>query len=168
MLFYLNSKMGDNSDKKKKKIRVTYFFIRNPYMKFQNISIPGSKVMLCTRKRDERKNEQMHEQTSQKQYAPPTFFIVGGIVKTFPPSNLTCYKDSRPCPTVSQHQLVAPVTQGTHDTFAPPPDFRDGRRGSHPGFRIRTILVIFDLRVTPMLPAVSSQLAFRFRRRSEK
>ena len=28
-------------------------------MKFQNISIHGSKVMLCTSKRDERINEQM-------------------------------------------------------------------------------------------------------------
>ena len=58
MLFYFkgnNSKMGDNSDKK---IQVTYIFMRNPYMKFQNISIPGSKVMLCTRKRDEQTNEQ--------------------------------------------------------------------------------------------------------------
>ena len=27
-------------------------------------------------------------------------------IKTFPPSTLTCYKDSRPCPTVSQHQLA--------------------------------------------------------------
>ena len=26
------------------------------------------------------------------------------------PSTLTCYKDSRPCPTVSQYQLDAPVT----------------------------------------------------------
>ena len=58
MLFYLkgnNSKMGDNSDKEK--IPVTYFFMRNPYMKFQNISIHGSKVMLCTRKRDKRTNK---------------------------------------------------------------------------------------------------------------
>ena len=30
-------------------------------------------------------------------------------IKTFP-STLTCYKDSKPCPTVSQHQLDAPVT----------------------------------------------------------
>ena len=52
--------MGDNSDKKK--IWVTYIFMRNPYMEFQNISIHGSKVMLCTRKRD----EQMNEWTSQK------------------------------------------------------------------------------------------------------
>ena len=29
-------------------------------------------------------------------------------IKTFP-STLTCYKDSRPCPTVSQYQLDAPV-----------------------------------------------------------
>ena len=30
------------------KILVTYFFMRNPYMKFQNISIHGSKLMLYT------------------------------------------------------------------------------------------------------------------------
>ena len=36
--------MGDNSDKKT--IRVTYFFMRNPYMKCQNISIHDSKHML--------------------------------------------------------------------------------------------------------------------------
>ena len=30
-------------------------------------------------------------------------------IKIFP-STLTCYKDSRPCPTVSQYQLDAPVT----------------------------------------------------------
>ena len=29
-------------------------------------------------------------------------------IKTFP-STLTCYKDSRPCPTVSQYQLDVPV-----------------------------------------------------------
>ena len=34
------SKMGGNSDKKKK-IRVSHIFKRNPYMKFQNISIHG-------------------------------------------------------------------------------------------------------------------------------
>ena len=42
MLFYYkenNSKMGDNSDKK---VQVAYFFMRNPYMKFQNISIHDS------------------------------------------------------------------------------------------------------------------------------
>ena len=30
-------------------------------------------------------------------------------IKTFP-STLTCYKDSRPCPTVSQYQVDALVT----------------------------------------------------------
>ena len=46
MLIYYkgnNSKMGENLDKKT--IRVIYFFIRNPYMKFQNISIHGSNNM---------------------------------------------------------------------------------------------------------------------------
>ena len=62
MLFYEkgnNSKMGDSLDKKK--ILVTYFFMRNPYMKFQNISIHGSKVMLCTRKCNERTKEQTNK-----------------------------------------------------------------------------------------------------------
>ena len=43
MLFYLkgnNSKMGNNLDKKKNTGRL--FFMRSPYMKFQNISIHGS------------------------------------------------------------------------------------------------------------------------------
>ena len=32
-------------------------------------------------------------------------------------------------------------------------DFQDGGHGGHLGFRIRTILAIFDLQVTLMLPA---------------
>ena len=35
-----NSRKGDNSVKKKK--RVSYFSMRNPYMKFQNPSVHGS------------------------------------------------------------------------------------------------------------------------------
>ena len=49
MLFYYkgnNSKTGDNSDKEKK--YESPFFMKNPYMKFQNNSIYGSKLMLCT------------------------------------------------------------------------------------------------------------------------
>ena len=50
MLFYQmgnNTKIGDNLDKKK--IQVTYFFMRNQNMKFQNIRIVhGSKLMLYT------------------------------------------------------------------------------------------------------------------------
>ena len=38
----------------------------------------------------------------------------------------------------------------------------------HLGFPIGMILAIFDIQVTPMLSTVWSQLAFRFRRRSEK
>ena len=33
----------------------------------------------------------------------------------YSPSTLTCYKDSRPCPTVSQYQLDAPVTAGIRE-----------------------------------------------------
>ena len=32
-------------------------------------------------------------------------------------------------------------------------DFQDGRNGGHLGFQIGTILAIFDLQVTPMLPS---------------
>ena len=54
-------------------------------MKFQNISIHGSKVMLCTRKCDKRKNEQPNEQTDKLEAisAPPphptNVFKIGGI-----------------------------------------------------------------------------------------
>ena len=44
-------------------------------------------------------------------------------IKIFPPpptSTLTCYKDSRPCPTVSQYQLDAPGRRKIYDTFATP------------------------------------------------
>ena len=44
-----NSEKRHNTDEKKKKC-VTYIFIRNSYMKFQNHSIYGSKVMLCIKK----------------------------------------------------------------------------------------------------------------------
>ena len=44
-------------------------------MKFQNISIHGSKVMLCTRKRDERTNV-----TNERTNKPEVTFKVGGII----------------------------------------------------------------------------------------
>ena len=47
-------------------------------------------------------------------------------IKTFP-SILTCCKDSRPCPTQSQYQLDAPVTQDTqHLCLTQPPLFNSG------------------------------------------
>ena len=59
---------GDNSDKKK--IGVSYFLTRNPYMKFQN---PSFKFLL-----NGRTNKRTNGLTSRKQYAPH-FFKVGGI-----------------------------------------------------------------------------------------
>ena len=46
--------------------------------------------------------------------------------------------------------------------------FEQTLNGSQLGFTIGTILAFYDLRVTPMLPTVSSQLVFQFRRRGEK
>ena len=45
-----NSRKGNNRDKKK--IQDNYFFMRNPYLKFPKPCMNGSKVMLCTNKRD--------------------------------------------------------------------------------------------------------------------
>ena len=39
-------------------------------------------------------------------------------------------------------------------------DFQDGGHGHHTGFLTGMILAIFDLQVAPILPIVSSQLAF--------
>ena len=47
-------------------------------------------------------------------------------------------------------------------------DFQDSHHGGHLGFTIGMILAIFDLQVTKCFLPVSSQLAFLFRRRSEK
>ena len=44
--------------------------MRNPYKKFHNSSMHGSKVMLCIKKRDE-------QPTAQKQYANPTSSKLG-------------------------------------------------------------------------------------------
>ena len=45
-------------------------------------------------------------------------------------------------------------------------DFHDGPHGSHLWFPIRTILVIFDLQVTPMLPTkFPSNLAYLFQKK---
>ena len=60
----------------RKKIHVSYFFMRNPYKKFQNISIYGSKVMLCIKKHDERTDGWMN---NPEAICPSNFFEVGGI-----------------------------------------------------------------------------------------
>ena len=66
---------------KGKKIWVSYFFMKNPYMKFQNPSMYGLEVMLCIKKRNGRTHgrtdARTHAQTSQKQYAPPTSLKLG-------------------------------------------------------------------------------------------
>ena len=43
-----NARKGHNPEKKK--ICVSYFFMRNPYMKFQSPSMHNSKLMLCMKK----------------------------------------------------------------------------------------------------------------------
>ena len=63
--------------------------MRNPYMKFQNSSIHGFKVMLCIKKRDERTDGRtegraggrMDGQTNNPEaICPSNFFEVGGII----------------------------------------------------------------------------------------
>ena len=53
--------MGDNSDKKKNTDHL-FFHVESIYEISKNISIHGSKVMLGTRKRDER----IHEKKKKK------------------------------------------------------------------------------------------------------
>ena len=47
-------------------------------------------------------------------------------------------------------------------------DFQNDGHGGHLGFPIGTILAIFNLQVTLMLPTKFRELTFGFRRRSEK
>ena len=51
--------------------------MRNPYKKFQNSSIHGSKVMLCIKKRDERTDGRKDGRTTQKQLAPQLLWSWG-------------------------------------------------------------------------------------------
>ena len=56
--------------------------MRNPYMKFQNSSIHGFKVMLCIKKRDERTDGRTDGRTNNPEaICPSNFFEVGGIKK---------------------------------------------------------------------------------------
>ena len=78
-----NSEKGHNPVKKK--IQVSYFFMRNPYKKFQNSSIHGSKVMLCIKKREEWMEGRMDGRTdgwtnNPEATCPSNFFEVGGII----------------------------------------------------------------------------------------
>ena len=55
--------------------------MRNPYKKFQNSSIHGSKVMLCIKKRDERMEGWTDGRTNNPEaICPSNFFEVGGII----------------------------------------------------------------------------------------
>ena len=56
-----------------KKICVSYFFMKNPYMKFQNPSMYGLEVMLCIKKRNGRTDV-------PEAICPSNFFEVGGII----------------------------------------------------------------------------------------
>ena len=74
--FNLIFEKGSNSGTKNlpmKKIWISYFSIRNPYMRFQDPSMHGSKVTGGIQKY----GAPMHGRTSQKQYAPPTFTKLG-------------------------------------------------------------------------------------------
>ena len=54
--------------------------MRNPYLKFQNSSIHGFKVMLCIKKRDERTEGRTDGRTNNPEaICPSNFFEVGGI-----------------------------------------------------------------------------------------
>ena len=67
--------MGDNSEKKK--IRVCYVFMRNPYMKFQDSSFNGLKVTVGTKKCDPLTHAPTHD---PKAICPINFFKVWGII----------------------------------------------------------------------------------------
>ena len=67
-----------------KKIRVSYFFMKNPYMKFQNPRMYGLEVMLCIKKRNGRTHGRTHARTNVPEaICPSNFFEVGGIIKKF-------------------------------------------------------------------------------------
>ena len=76
-----NSGKGHNPDGKK---YASDFFMKNPYMKFQNPSVHVSEVMLCIKKRNGQTDGRTRARTSQKQYAPPTSSKLGSIIMRTP------------------------------------------------------------------------------------
>ena len=68
-----NSTKGHNPDFKK--IRVNYFLMRNPYMKFQNCIFINFEAMHG--QKDGRTKGRTDAQKSLKQYAPSTFPWLG-------------------------------------------------------------------------------------------
>ena len=90
VLFYYkgnNSKTGENADKKK--IRFTYFVMRNPYMNVQNISMHSSKLMLCTWKQQIAKN--CKGPSLQENFIK----IVENLIRWSPPQSQSVYQFSR-------------------------------------------------------------------------
>ena len=72
--------MGDNSDKKKK--RGHLLFHEESICESKNISVHGSKNMLCTRKRDKQTNEynkatRLNGQKLQRAITLTTFHLIG-------------------------------------------------------------------------------------------
>ena len=66
-----------------KKTWVSYFFMKNPYMKFQNPSMYGLEVMLCIKTRNGRTHGRTHAHTNVPEaICPSNFFEVGGIINT--------------------------------------------------------------------------------------
>ena len=62
------------------KIRVRYFFMQNPYMKFQNPSMHGSEVMICIKNRNGQTDAQTNVRINVPEaICPSNFFEVGGI-----------------------------------------------------------------------------------------
>ena len=77
---------------------------------FNDKSIPVGHFVSSPREREKRERELVEEMKEGDRGKRGTRMKVKKQKKSkHSPSTLTCYKDSRPCPTVSQYQLDAPV-----------------------------------------------------------
>ena len=70
-IFSKDHNSGRGINPVEKKIHVCYCFMRNPFKKFQNSSMHGSKIMLCIKKRDKWTDGQTDGQTTNGQTRAP-------------------------------------------------------------------------------------------------
>ena len=87
-----NSGKGHNPDGKK--TRVCYFFMKNPYMKFQNSSMHGSEVMLCIKKRNGRLHGRTDGRTDARMHKRPRSNMPLQLLRSWGHKELKCNGDN--------------------------------------------------------------------------
>ena len=89
-----------------KKIRVSYFFMKNPYMKFQNPSMHCSEVMLCTKKCNGRTHGRTDGRTDARTHKCPRSNMPLQLLRSWG------HNDRRKYFMINLHKRILPTSAG--------------------------------------------------------